>query len=130
MCEVIKPRMNEIIIFNNFRALEEVIAETGINISTYLACLKFSRNDMLKPISDLSYGQKVKIILLDLTLNDYEVLILDELTRNLSPLSITVINNLFKSYTGNIIAVTHDRKFIEDVIDDVYVFTPKGLVKK
>ncbi|MBE5821121.1 MAG: ABC-F family ATP-binding cassette domain-containing protein [Clostridiales bacterium] len=110
--------------------LEKVIAETGINISTYLACLKFSRNDMLKPISQLSYGQKVKIILLDLTLNDYEVLILDELTRNLSPLSITVINNLFKSYTGNIISVTHDRKFIEDVIDEVYVFTKNGLIKK
>lgn len=110
--------------------LEHVIAQTGINISTYLACLKFSRNDMLKPIRDLSYGQKVKIILLDLTLNDYEVLIMDELTRNLSPLSITVINNLFKSYTGNIIAVTHDRKFIEEVIDEVYVFTKNGLVKK
>ena len=46
-----------------------------------------------------------------------EFLILDELTRNLSPLSNTVIRNILKEYPGSIISVSHDRKYIDEVCD-------------
>lgn len=107
--------------------VDETTLEEGISIETYLSVLKFSRDDMLKPIKALSYGQKVKIILLDLTLNHYNLLILDELTRNLSPLSITVINQLFKNFPGAILAVSHDRAFLDEVIERKVYITRDGL---
>jgi ATPase subunit of ABC transporter with duplicated ATPase domains len=107
--------------------VDENTLEEGMSIETYLSVLKFSRDDMLKPIGSLSYGQKVKIILLDLTLNYYNLLILDELTRNLSPLSITVINQLFKNFPGAILAVTHDRAFLDEVIERKLYLTKDGL---
>ncbi len=106
---------------------ESTLIQEGISVETYLSVLKFSREDMLKPIRDLSYGQKVKLILLDLTLNSYNLLILDELTRNLSPLSITVINELFKNFPGAILAVSHDRAFLDEVMDKKLVLTENGL---
>lgn len=110
--------------------IKNVECKSHLSLDTCLATLKFSRRDMFKPINQLSYGQMVKLILLTLTLNDYNFLILDELTRNLSPLSITVINKLFKDYHGAILAVTHDRKFLEDVIDKIYYLTEEGLREK
>lgn len=111
--------------------LRRQIDETTLNMSieTYLSVLKFSRDDVFKPIGALSCGQKVKIILLSLTCNSYNLLLLDELTRNLSPLSITVINKLLKSFPGAILAVSHDRTFLNEVIEKRYQLTSSGLLE-
>ena len=58
-----------------------------------------------------------------------EVLILDEPTRNLSPLSQPEIIESLKSYKGAIIAVSHDRDFIDRVFDQVYMLDYNGLRK-
>lgn len=50
-----------------------------------------------------------------------DVLILDEPTRNFSPLSAPVVRELLFAFNGTIIAVSHDRAFIRDVADTVYV---------
>ncbi|MDE6655837.1 MAG: energy-dependent translational throttle protein EttA, partial [Anaeroplasmataceae bacterium] len=57
----------------------------------------------------------------------YNVLLLDEPTRNLSPLSNPVIRNILKKYNGAIIAVSHDRKFLKEVAEDVYELRKDGL---
>ena len=57
----------------------------------------------------------------------FEVLILDEPTRNLSPLSKPEIIEALKNYKGAIIAVSHDREFIDQVFDKVYNLDFKGL---
>ena len=57
------------------------------------------------------------------------VLILDEPTRNLSPLSTPLINNLLKEYSGAIISVSHDRKYIAQVCDTFYLLNTMGLIK-
>lgn len=62
-----------------------------------------------------------------MTLDKAEVLILDEPTRNLSPLSKPEIIEALKNYKGSIIAVSHDREFIDQVFDKVYDLDPKGL---
>jgi ATP-binding cassette subfamily F protein 3 len=56
-----------------------------------------------------------------------QFLILDEPTRNLSPLSGPEIRQALLDFTGGILAVSHDRAFIEDVFDEVYLLTPHGL---
>jgi len=56
-----------------------------------------------------------------------EVLVLDEPTRNLSPLSGPEIRSALKDFGGCIIAVSHDRKFISEVFDKVYSLDETGL---
>lgn len=70
-----------------------------------------------RKISTFSGGKKVKFQLAKIMIKNPEFLILDELTRNLSPLSNPVIRNILKEYPGSIISVSHDRKYIDEVCD-------------
>lgn len=82
---------------------------------------------MNTPMHLLSGGQKAKVSLLKLVLKNPKVIILDEPTRNLSPLSVGVIYNLLNEYQGAIISVTHDRTLIQEVFEDIYYFDASGL---
>ena len=55
------------------------------------------------------------------------VLILDEPTRNFSPLSGPVIRRLLGGFPGAIISISHDRKYLEEVCDKIYLLTKEGL---
>ena len=96
-------------------------------VRTYLGSLKFTKEEVLGKIANLSGGQKAKLLLIKLILEKSNVLILDEPTRNLSPLSNPVIRKLLKEFKGAIISVIHDRKFIDEVCDEIYELTPEGL---
>ena len=77
----------------------------------------------------LSGGQKAKLLLLRMSLDGCNVLILDEPTRNFSPLSGPVIRRALKDYQGAVISVSHDRKYMEEVCDKRYCLTEKGLLE-
>lgn len=96
----------------------------------YLGNMNFTRKEMTGKIKDLSNGTKAKLFLIKFVLDECNVLILDEPTRNVSPLSNPVIRKVLKDFTGTIISISHDRKYIEEVIDSLYVLTPNGLVKE
>lgn len=111
----------------------DFLAESGAReererVSTYLGSLKFTREEMFHPIGELSGGQKAKLLLLRLSLAGPDVLVLDEPTRNFSPLSNPVIRKVLREYQGAVISVSHDRKYMEEVCDRVYELTPAGLV--
>ena len=55
------------------------------------------------------------------------MLILDEPTRNFSPLSGPVIRRMLADFPGAIISVSHDKKYINEVCDKVYLLTENGL---
>ena len=97
--------------------LSENNEESITRIRSLLGMLKFTSEEMLNDIYNLSGGQKAKIFLLKMFLDKSNVLVLDEPTRNLSPLSNPVIRNILKEYPGSIISVSHDRKYIEEVCD-------------
>lgn len=97
-------------------------------VRTYLGSLKFTKEEVMGKISNLSGGQKAKLLLIKLILDKSNVLILDEPTRNLSPLSNPVIRQLLKEFKGAIISVSHDRKYIDEVCNEIYELTPNGLV--
>jgi ATPase subunit of ABC transporter with duplicated ATPase domains len=61
--------------------------------------------------------------------NEYDLLILDEPTRNISPINQDELYELFGQYDGAILAITHDRAMIETVFDVVYELSEKGLTK-
>lgn len=98
-----------------------------IKSSNLLASLSFKREEMYRNISDLSGGQKAKLFFAKMNMYKAEVLILDEPTRNLSPLSKPEIIEALKAYKGAIIAVSHDADFIEQVFDRVYELNNQGL---
>ena len=95
-----------------------------------LGNIKFTKEEMTGKISDLSNGSKAKLFLIKLELDKCDVLLLDEPTRNVSPLSNPVIRNVLKNYNGCIISVSHDRKYIEEVVDSLYILTEDGLTKE
>ena len=96
-------------------------------IRTYLGALKFTPDEMEHPIRELSGGQKAKVLLLKMSLSGANVLILDEPTRNFSPLSGPVVRQMIAEFPGAVISISHDRKYIEEVCDTVYRLTPSEL---
>ena len=130
-------------VFLNTDATEEEIVETGEKIRAlngvntaerktkarmYLGNMNVTREEMEGKIAELSNGTKAKLILMKLVLEKSNVLLLDEPTRNVSPLSNPVIRKVLKEFKGTIISVSHDRKYIEEVIDKLYTLTPNGLI--
>ncbi|MDO4753817.1 MAG: ATP-binding cassette domain-containing protein [Bacillota bacterium] len=99
-------------------------------ISTYLGALKFTYDEMNRPVAKLSGGQKAKIFLLKMSMSDANVLLLDEPTRNFSPLSAPVIRAALRSFPGAIISISHDRTYIAEVCDRVYELREEGLFEK
>ena len=99
-------------------------------VRTYLGSMKYTADEMGHKIGDLSGGQKAKLLLLKMSMSGSNVLILDEPTRNFSPLSNPVIRNMLKNFGGAILSVSHDRKYIEEVATRVYELTEQGLVLK
>lgn len=105
------------------------ICDDRSKVQSLLGSLKFTTEEMTHNISELSEGQKCKIILAGLILGKCNVLLLDEPTRNLSPLSNPEVREMLINYGGCIIAISHDRLFIDEVCDKVYLLTMNGLEK-
>lgn len=97
---------------------------------TYLGSMRYTAEEMRHPIRALSGGQKAKLLLLKMSMEDADVLILDEPTRNFSPLSGPEIRALLRSFPGAILSVSHNRKFIAEVCDKVYELDENGLTKQ
>lgn len=96
---------------------------------TYLGSVRFTKDEMENPASRLSGGQKAKLFFVKMALEGYNVLLLDEPTRNFSPLSNPVIRNILRGFGGCIIAVSHDRKFIGEVCERVLKLDVNGLAE-
>lgn len=99
-------------------------------ICTYLGSMKYTADEMHHPIKELSGGQKAKVLFLKMSMEQCDVLILDEPTRNFSPLSAPVIREILKNYKGAIISVSHDRKYIREVCTEIYELDKEGLHKR
>lgn len=94
-----------------------------------LGRMKFTTEEMMHDIHALSEGQKAKLFLLRFIKWKCDVLLLDEPTRNLSPLTNPMIRHILKQYGGCIISVSHDRKYIEEVSDTVYEIKQNQIIR-
>lgn len=99
-------------------------------IRTYLGSMKYTADEMNHPIRELSGGQKAKLFFLKMSMQGSQVLVLDEPTRNFSPLSNPVIRRNLREFQGCIISVSHDRKYLGEVCTGIYELTENGLVKR
>lgn len=128
------PQIYEDVLKQNDSAIDFLVPEKNQDKITvarqYLGNMKFTKDEMVGKIKDLSNGTKAKLFLIKLILEKYDVLILDEPTRNVSPLSNPIIRKVLKEYNGAIISVSHDRKYIDEVASKVYVLTKEGLYER
>ncbi len=81
-------------------------------IRTTLGAMKLTQDEITHPIRSLSGGQRAKVLLLRMMLEAPDLLLLDEPTRNLSPLSAPVMRRMITTFPGAVICVTHDRELI------------------
>lgn len=95
----------------------------------YLGNMRFTKEEMNGNMKHLSNGTKAKLFFTRFVLEKCNVLLLDEPTRNISPLSGYVLRRVLKDFKGTLISVSHDRKYMEEVIDQVYQWNEKGLKK-
>lgn len=94
---------------------------------TLLGSMKYKAEEMEHPAAGLSGGQRAKLLFLAMVLNGSNVLLLDEPTRNFSPLSAPVIRRVLSDFPGCIISVSHDRLYLSHVCDRVLELTEYGL---
>lgn len=92
-----------------------------------LGSMKFTADEMNHPSAGLSGGQKAKLMFLMMAESGANVLLLDEPTLNLSPLSGPVIRELLAEYPGCIITVSHDRRLIQEVCTRTVTLAPEGV---
>ena len=102
--------------------------EESVRIGVALGSMKFTAEEMRHPCRGLSGGQRAKLMFLCMAMSGANVLLLDEPTRNLSPLSAPVVRALFADYPGCILAVSHDACFVREVATRAVSLTPSGMV--
>ncbi|WP_152393232.1 ATP-binding cassette domain-containing protein [Paenibacillus guangzhouensis] len=112
----------------------EFLATTGdkeakTKVFNHLGSMKFTSDEMQQKIGELSGGQKAKLLLLKMIWERCEILILDEPTRNFSPLTTPELCRALLAYEGAIISISHDRRYLNEVATTVYELTHEGLIK-
>lgn len=88
---------------------------TNKDVRSVAARFLFFNEDLEKPISVLSGGEKVRLVLLLLMLSNPDLLILDEPTNHLDIETKDIIEDVFNEFTGPVIFVSHDRYFINKI---------------
>lgn len=95
-------------------------------IRTVLGNFLFSGEDVLKRISSLSGGEKARVSLAKLMLEQANVLILDEPTNHLDLFSKEVLESALLDYEGTLLFISHDRYFLNKMAERIVELTPTG----
>ncbi|ADO83587.1 ABC-F family ATP-binding cassette domain-containing protein [Ilyobacter polytropus] len=86
----------------------------------------FSEDDAFKKIKTLSGGEKARVALMRLIMDKPNFLILDEPTNHLDIYSREILESALEEYDGTLIVVSHDRHFLESVVNKIYEITKDG----
>jgi ABC transport system ATP-binding/permease protein len=82
-----------------------------------------------QPVSLLSGGEKRRLYLLTVLIKNPNFLILDEPTNDLDLLTLQTLEDFIQNYQGCLIIVSHDRYFMDQVVDQLFVFEGSGVIK-
>ncbi len=100
---------------------------TTTEIRSALAAFLFTGDDVLKSISTLSGGEKCRINLLKLMLSKANFLLLDEPTNHLDIISREALEDAILNYDGTIILISHDRYFLNKIINKIFELNEDGV---
>lgn len=96
--------------------------ETRIRIT--LSGLGFNRVDEKRPVTQLSGGQRTRVMLAKLLLAQPDLLLLDEPTNHLDISAVEWLESYFKDWSGGVLIVSHDRYFLDQVTNQTWEMTP------
>jgi ATPase subunit of ABC transporter with duplicated ATPase domains len=96
----------------------------------FLGRMLFSGEELLKKVSVLSGGEKMRCMISRMMLNDANTLILDTPTNHLDLESIQAFNNTLVNFKGNVLFASHDHEFIQTVANRVIELGPKGTIDR
>ena len=110
---------------------EYVRSEDGslVSASKMLERFLFPSNMQYTPIGKLSGGEKRRLYLLGVLMNDVNVLLLDEPTNDLDIQTLQILEDYIEHFNGPVIAVSHDRYFLDRISDKLFVFEGNGVIR-
>ncbi len=100
------------------------IVYTDAQIRTMLGCFLFSNDDIHKKIGVLSGGEKSRVGMIKVLLQQTNLLLLDEPTNHLDIPSKEILLKTLKAYTGTVLFVSHDHDFVNELATSVIELTP------
>ena len=120
--------------FNTDLNLVDWLSQFGegneVYMKSFLGRMLFSGEEVLKKVSVLSGGEKMRCMIARMQLRGANCLILDTPTNHLDLASIQAFNNNLKTYRGNILFSSHDHEFIQTVANRIIELTPNGIIDK
>ena len=120
--------------FNSDLNLVDWLSQFGegneVYMKGFLGRMLFSGEEVLKKVSVLSGGEKMRCMIARMQLRNANCLILDTPTNHLDLESIQAFNNNLKAYKGNILFSSHDHEFMQTVANRIIELTPNGIIDK
>jgi len=110
---------------------EYIELDKGVKLSASQLCRRFLFDDKMQHtwVSKLSGGEKRRLYLLTILMKNPNFLILDEPTNDLDIDTLNVLEEFLEAYKGCLLMVTHDRYFMDKLVDHLLIFEGDGLVR-
>ncbi len=116
--------------FTVFDTLDRVaVGDIRTRLRDILGAFLFKGEDIDKKVKVLSGGERSRLAMARLMLEPYNLLVMDEPTNHMDMRSKEILKNALKAYDGTVIVVSHDREFLDGLVDKIYEFRD-GLVKE
>lgn len=103
--------------------------KTRLSASQFLSRFLFTPDTQQKYIYKLSGGERRRLYLATVLMKNPNFLILDEPTNDLDILTLTVLEDYLAEFKGCVIVVSHDRFFLDRIVDHIFVFKGNGVIK-
>lgn len=100
------------------------------HIISYLSDFLFSPEDAQAPVTRLSGGERARVLLARLFLQPANVLVMDEPTNDLDIQTIELLEDILLKYSGTLLLVSHDRDFLENVVNASFVLHGDGIISE
>ena len=106
-----------------FSTLDNIaVGDIRTKLRDILGAFLFKGEDVDKKVDVLSGGERARLAMAKLMLKPYNLLALDEPTNHMDILSKEILKNALKKYDGTLVIVSHDRDFLQGLVDKVYEF--------
>ena len=114
--------------FTVFDTLDRVaVGDIRTRLRDILGAFLFRGEDIDKKVKVLSGGERSRLAMARLMLEPYNLLVLDEPTNHMDMRSKDILKNALQKYDGTVVVVSHDREFLDGLVDRIYEFRDGGV---